>query len=209
LSEAVAYSNTTYSNTTCGNTTCGNTTCGNTTCAGLILETSDGRFATSQLHDLGRTIAWEPRGTDAGRLTVEGALHWIRFETVSPWKLIVFRLLLLTVGRWNRSLIRWLLQRRLITGRKPCPVRLTRVFDFSAARLKVTDHVELLRPDVRIRRMSFASDLQASYVAATNIYQSSVRSGWTDLSSRIEELNRDGRITIERAWPRDARASRA
>ncbi|MEX2558533.1 MAG: hypothetical protein WD403_01400, partial [Pirellulales bacterium] len=57
--------------------------------AGLILETTDGRLAVSQCHGHGRRVDWD------GRLTVSGPLHWVRFETASPLKLVLFH-----AGMW-------------------------------------------------------------------------------------------------------------
>ncbi len=215
--------------------------------AGLIVETTDGRIAVSQSHDLTRRVEWvegnESQDTaSAGRLTVAGQLHWVRFETVTPLKQAVFHLGMWVIGRWCRSLVRRLLQRRLITPRDECPVRLTRTFEFgggsasevrSAAlgseeiancklqiancklvgdkqqdtnsnpqlRCRVIDHIELLNERIQIRRMSFASDVQAAYVAASNVYQESVLQPWTDLGPQVAELNSRRRVTIVRELP--------
>jgi hypothetical protein len=103
------------------------------------------------------------------------------------------------VGRYCRTLVRRFLQRRLITGRRECPIRLTRTFEFSAdGRLRVTDRIELLDPQLKIERISFASDLQAAYVAASDVYQDSLLQPWTDLSQYIAELNQTRQTTIVR-----------
>ncbi|MBL9125956.1 MAG: hypothetical protein JNG90_20100 [Planctomycetaceae bacterium] len=170
--------------------------------AGLVLEFTNGRVAVSQLHDLGRQVACEP----ATSLIVAGPLHWARHETATPLKLILFRTLLLTAGRWCRALVRGLLQRRLITGRRACPVRFTRRFEFAAANdsgkrsgaIRVVDTLELLDPRLTARRMSYGVDHQATYVAATGVYQQSVLQPWSSLDDYVDELNRKRRVTITR-----------
>ena len=91
---------------------------------------------TGESHHHSPTTAHRPPTT-----TVFRSLHWSRSETATPLKLVIFRLGLLAVGRWCRTLVRRLLQRKLITGRKECPIRLTRTFgksevirDFEARR---------------------------------------------------------------------------
>ncbi|HUY35311.1 MAG TPA: hypothetical protein VMV69_21380 [Pirellulales bacterium] len=183
-----------------------------TTDAGLIVETIDGRIAVSQSHDLERAVEWDEaneiemrNSTPTGRLTVAGPLHWVRFETVTPLKQAVFHWGMWTLGRCCRSLARRFLQRRLITGRDPCPIRLTRIFEFASAdrsqESRVIDHIELRDRRIRIRRMSFASDLQAAYVAASDVYQESVLQPWTDLGPHVAELNARREVTIARELP--------
>ena len=63
------------------------------------------------------------------------------------------------------------------------------------------DHIELLNERIQIRRMSFASDVQAAYVAASNVYQESVLQPWTDLGPQVAELNSRRRVKIVRELP--------
>ena len=175
--------------------------------AGLIVETTNGLRAASQCHDLTRLAVWvnEHEARDSAplcRLSVAARLHWVRFETVTPFKQAVFHLGMWTVGRWCRSLVRRLLQRRLITGRDECPVRLTRTFEFAEeGGGRVIDYIELLDKRIQIRRMSFASDLQSAYVAASDVYQESVLQPWTDLGPWVAELNLRRHVTIVRELP--------
>jgi len=197
--------------------------------AGLIIETSRGRVAVSQSHDLTRRVdvvgcqnAKPPVSTaevhtrvagggDKGdsskavSLKVDGRLHWVRFETATPIKQAVFHTGMSIVGRWCRTLVRRLLQRRLITGRRECPMRLKRVFEFlpdqeamGGPGLRVTDTIELKHPRLRIRRMSYGTDHQAAYVAAGGVYQEGVLAPWTDLQPYIGQLNEKRCVTIVR-----------
>jgi hypothetical protein len=179
--------------------------------AGLIVETSDGRVAVSQMHDLSRVV--ESPALDGDPLShpfplaVSGPLHYCRFETATPLKQAVFHVATATAGRWCRTLVRRLLQRRLITGRRGCSIRLHRRFEWlpaDASRrrpgLRVTDTIELTSPRVHVRRMSFGVDHQTAYVAASNVYQASVLRPWTDLQSYIESLNARRTVTIVREF---------
>ncbi len=194
-----------------------------TTDAGLIVETTDGRVAVSQTHD--RSHETDRQSTDGavGSLTVAGPLCWVRFETMSPWKQMLFHLGMCTLGHWCRTLVRRLLQWRLITGRRPAGILLTRRFEWvldsrgsegwlghSAAltqksdeqppTLRVTDTIELTDPRLQVKRMSFGTDHESAYVAATGGYGRDVLQSWTDLDEHVEPLNHDRRITITREF---------
>ncbi len=174
--------------------------------AGLILQTTDGRVAVSQMHDRSRQI--EPASGDDPEhvtLTVSGPLSWIRFETATPLRQALFHVGMWGIGRWCRTWVRRLLQRRLITGRRECPVRLTRRFEFPPHREarretgpRVTDTIELTDPGIRVRRMAFGTDHEAAYVAASGVYQESVLQPWTDLQPYVDQLNAKRLATVVR-----------
>jgi len=181
--------------------------------AGLIVETTDGRVAVSQHHDRTRRAEVSgadrlPEELDAGlRFSVTGPLYWTRFETATPLKQAIFHTGMWSIGRWCRTAARRLLQRRLITGRRPSPIRLTRLFEFLPAgegqedrRLRVSDTIELTSPGVRVRRMAFGTDHESSYVAASGVYQDAVLSPWTDLAPYVDRLNAVGRVRVVREF---------
>jgi len=179
--------------------------------AGLIVQTDGGRVAVSQCHDPARQIevsgVEDPAALRAGRvsLCVRGPLHWRRFDTATPLKQAAFHAGMLTAGRWCRGAVRRLLQRRLITGRRECPIQLTRRFEFlsdeqDGACLRVTDTIELTSPAAHVRRMAFGSDHESAYVAASGVYQQAAFSPWTDLASQVDELNARRRVTVVRRF---------
>ena len=177
--------------------------------AGLLVEFTDGRVAVSQQHDVRRDIQVnvDPRSNQINEMIVRGNLHWVRCETATPWKQALFHVGMICVGRWLRGPVRWLLQRRLITGRRPCGMTLSRHFEWLAAEealreptLRITDSIELLDPRLQVRRMAWGVDHQTAYVAASNVYQDAVLAEWTDLTSWIERLNGDRRVCIVREW---------
>jgi len=182
--------------------------------AGLIVETTDGRVAVSQMHQPGRSVhvASVPRcrrhdqkNPAEGTLSIGGSLCWARFETATPLKQAVFHAGMATVGRWCRNRVRRILQRRLITGRRACPVRLTRMFEFLSSspdgpRLRVTDTIELTDARLHVARMAFGSDHESVYVATSGVYQDAVLAPWTDLGRHVDELNAERHVTVVREW---------
>jgi len=176
--------------------------------AGLVVELADGCVAVSQLHDLGREVSYEGPSADGGAtLTVSGPLYYVTSETATPLKQAAFHTGMMGPGRWCRDGVRRLLQRRLITGRRPAPVRLTRRFELLPAgeasgrpTLRVTDTIELTDRRVRVQRMSFGTDHQAAYVAAGNVYQESVLRPWHSLDRYVAALKRQRRVTVVREF---------
>jgi len=160
---------------------------------GILVETTDGRFAVSQMH----RFRDEPSRVDISddRIVLDRILTWAKFETATPVKQSILHLGMITVGRWCRGLVRRLLQRRLITGHRPAPISLRRTFEFDPAdspdaTLRITDEIMLLDKRLKIRRIAMPSDLQSAYVAAAGAYQDSLMQEWVEVGGDvIEGLN--------------------
>lgn len=167
--------------------------------SGLIVEFTDGRVAISQTHDLSRD-AHVVHNPDDGRLVevaVSGPLHFVRFERPTPAKQAILHFLAGSLGAAGRSVLRKLLQRRVIAARRSAPVRLTRTFRRGAS-WGVHDVIELTDPRARVTRLAFSSDLQAAYTAATNVFHGGLRQPWHDLGEFVEHLNVERRVEIVR-----------
>jgi hypothetical protein len=173
--------------------------------AGLIVQLTDGRVAVSQSHDLSRHIEFLPANNSTTRLVVSGPLHFVRFETATPLKQAVLHLGMSTLGRFCRTAVRRLLQRRLITGRRVAPIRLTRKFELmsrgtAGRELRVIDTIELSDRRVMVARMSIGTDHETAYVAASGVYQESVLQPWTDWRNYVNDLNAARRVVIVREY---------
>ncbi|MDA7978064.1 MAG: hypothetical protein MPJ50_04760 [Pirellulales bacterium] len=189
--------------------------------AGVIVELNDGRLAVSQSHDSNRTTQFERQeSVDGDRVTysVRAPLHFVSMETVSPWKQAILHLGMVTLGRFCRTLVRRLLQKRVITGRREAPLVLTRTFEIVRSqgqaldepgatfhRLRVVDRIELTHPKVFVRRMSFGVGFEAAYVAASGVYRADQLRPWPELPAEMAELNawrhveiirEDGRVLL-------------
>jgi hypothetical protein len=78
---------------------------------------------------------------------------------------------------------------------------LSRQFELGdGARLRVADTIELTSPAAIVKRMSYGTDHESAYVAASGVYQESVLEPWTDLADYVAELNERRRVTIVREW---------
>ncbi|MHB8897214.1 MAG: hypothetical protein ACYC6Y_00555 [Thermoguttaceae bacterium] len=171
-----------------------------TTDAGLVIETGDGTVCVSQMHEHDRKVDVRLESDGRVRIAVSGSLHAARFETATPLKQSLLHAGMWGVGRWCRTAVRRLLQRRLITGRRRLPIRLERIIELrpGVPAVQVTDKIELASPALRVRRLAIGTDHQAAYVAACGVYQDSVLEPWTDLAEHVEGLNRTRRAVVVR-----------
>lgn len=186
---------------------------------GLVVQLSDGRLAVSQQYERGRYVRWDPCRASTrskqnvlpdtapicgqGTLVVSGPLHWQRCELATPWKQTLLHLGMLCVGRWCRNLVRKLLQRRLITSRRPSLIWLTRQIEFLPQgsgnwRIRITDELELHDPRLDVAAMAYSSDLETAYVAAAGADEAASLQRWTDLAELVPVLNRHRRVVIVR-----------
>lgn len=170
--------------------------------AGLIVELADGRTAVSQAHHRGRRVDYH-FGERSPVFSVSGLLTWAAHETATPLKQAAFHVGMVLIGRWCRTLIRRLLQRRLITGRRECPIRHTRRFEWldpvdQGPTVRVIDTVELLDDRLQVRSLAIGPDHQTVYVAVSGVYQPSALLPWLDLKDHVEPLNRHRRVVVMR-----------
>lgn len=172
--------------------------------AGLVVEFDDGRIAVSQMHGLERNTA-TATSTNDELLEVQTtrALQYKRFERATPLKQAALHVGMATVGRLARGLVRKLLQRRVISGGGIAPLTVRRRITWNGRsaqeRLVVVDELTLAGSG-SVRKLAFASDLQAAYTAAAEVFSPNLLQPWHDLSTYIPQLNRERRVTIVREF---------
>ena len=186
--------------------------------AGLVVETATGHVGVSQTHDLKRpaTIDWfgddapspaERPGErrDVAAITVVDSLRRVRFERATPFKQALLHLGMTLLGRFGRTAARTFLQRRTIAAGRTLPLRharkihLVRRHDIGpVVAVEIVDELELLDAALRVRRLSFAADLQAAYTAAAETYQHSILQPWHDLAEHVDALNTRRRTVVRR-----------
>lgn len=162
---------------------------------GLIGQLEDGRVVVTQLiDDYEAHVGHE-------EISVEGTFGYAAGWRPSPWRMILFRLALLTVGRFTSNLIRRLLQRLLIVGKQEAPFHFRRTLRFGAG-MTLIDEV-WLSPEARaraprLRSLYAGTDHAAIYIAASRTFQESCLQPWTDYTSYLSTLQSTGSVRIER-----------
>jgi hypothetical protein len=108
---------------------------------------------------------------------------------------------MLAVGRWASNLVRFFLQRILIVGKRLYPMQFKRTLLFSD-QVRLVDEIWNIekagRPSRKVTALYAGTDHTSIYVAVSRSYQSACLLPWTDYGGRLEKLNRDGYVRIER-----------
>ena len=163
---------------------------------GLIGELEDGRVVVTHIVAENRTRV----SRDRRRMMVRGVFQERKYQLPTPLKMMVFRFLMLTAGRFNANLVRSMLQKILITQKAPLAIRFRRRIDVRDDYLEITDVVRK-PPGVRFKRLSAGTDATSIYVANSNTFQESVLVPWTDFTGHeVEELNRTGGVKKVRKY---------
>jgi hypothetical protein len=160
---------------------------------GLIGVLENGKMVTSQVIDPGNRTEVRPEA-----VSVEGSLHSVSSALPSPLKSVLFRSGLLTAGRKPRisSLIKSKLTKKLILGKNKEPVTFRRLIEVGD-RVRISDRIEI-KGKVKVKSLSIGTDFSVIHVPGSRYYQEGCMQEWMNLDKRIGELNREGRIEIER-----------
>jgi hypothetical protein len=159
---------------------------------GLIGRLADGRVVVTQMIDAYRTEVGE------AQVSVEGTFGYVSRLRPTPARLILFRLVTLTVGRLAADLVRRLLQRLLIVGKRPAPLRFRRTVRFGP-RVALVDEVWYPgRRRPRLDALWAGTDHTAIYVAMSQGFHESCLQPWTDLGPALPQLAATGRLRVER-----------
>jgi hypothetical protein len=155
---------------------------------GLIAQCDDGTIIVTHLMDERHRVKASP---EEGCFEVEGVFSVSSRKLASPLKLILFRAINLTFGRFFPDVLRFLLQKILITGKKRTPYRFNRKIEFRQDGIHITDNLPDALP---VLRMAAGSDATSIYVAASNVYQESVlRCPWIYAPDPLlKEMRRGG-----------------
>jgi hypothetical protein len=163
---------------------------------GPIGRMRDGQVVVTHLVDPTHRI--ERKGD--GDYEVTGFFSRRRANLPTPFRHIVLRLFMLTIGRWAANLVRRALQKILITGKTHTAIHFRRRIHFESRFVEIEDEIEL-PPGAELTDLALASDATSIYVANSNAYQASVLNPWVDLGDRLEALNRERRLVLRRRCP--------
>jgi hypothetical protein len=154
--------------------------------SGPVLILEDGRILVTHLtHDA-------EVEDDGARALAKGAFRSAKSERMTPSKNVVLRLLMLTVGRFFRTFIRRLLQRRLILGGKASSFRFERAIEGTPAGWRIVDRILADRDATPVRHLRIGVGQTSIYIAASQPWEPGWLLPWTDLDARRGELSSKG-----------------
>lgn len=137
--------------------------------------------------------------TEVGQdeITIEGELGWAKQTLMSPLKLLLLRVVMLTFGRFFPNLIRKLLQKMLITGKQPAPFQFKRHFQWKDHQWHITD--ELYASSWQgVVGAGIGGSQTSIYVVMSRTFQASQLQPWLDLTPEIKKLTSGQPLKIER-----------
>ncbi|NJN04379.1 MAG: hypothetical protein HC873_15465 [Leptolyngbyaceae cyanobacterium SL_1_1] len=131
-------------------------------------------------------------------IQIRGALGWAKQKQMTPLNLMILRVVMLTVGRFFPDLIRKLLQKVLITGKKPAPFEFSRTFRWQKGQWHVTDELRTDSWDAVVSG-GLGVDQTSIYVVMSRTFQRGQLQPWLDLTSQIRQLQPGQSLKVERS----------
>lgn len=128
---------------------------------------------------------------------IRGPLGWAKQKQMTPLNLMILRLVMLTVGRFFPNLIRKLLQKMLITGKKSAPFSFSRHFRWQNGYWLVSDQLKAdsWQP---VLSAGIAGDQTSIYVVMSRTFQAGQLQPWLDLTEQVCQLAPGQPLQLER-----------
>ena len=130
-------------------------------------------------------------------ISVRGSLGWAKQNQMTPLKLVALRLVMLTGGRFFPNLIRSLLQKMLITGKKTAPFKFSRVLTWENGGWRVVDELRA-RSWRDVTAGGIGCDQTSIHVVMSRTYQSGQLREWLDLTDQLSRLKPGEPLKLER-----------
>lgn len=120
-------------------------------------------------------------------ITIRGQLGWAKQKQMTPLNLLILRLVMLTIGRFFPNLIRTLLQKMLITGKKNAPIHFQRHLQWNDGRWCVTDELQA-QSWKNVIAAGIGCDQTSIYVVMSRTFQRGQLQPWLDLTQEVRLL---------------------
>lgn len=134
---------------------------------------------------------------DEDRIQISGQFAWANHTLPEPGKYLVFRVFMLTLGRFFSDFVRKILQKILITGRNEAPFSFVRTLTYEKGEWRVKDEILADRWD-NVKSIGIGSSQASIYVVMSKTYQHGQLERWTDLTAEIRDLKQGEALLIER-----------
>jgi hypothetical protein len=137
---------------------------------------------------------------DADTIALTGKLGWAKNKQMTTFNLVVLRVLMLTVGRFYPNLVRRLLQRLLITGKKTAPLQFIRRLSWQQdGSLHLRDELAT-RDWTSVHEVGIGAAQTSIYVVMSRTYQAGQLQPWLDLTERLSEVHGGDALVVERTF---------
>ena len=131
------------------------------------------------------------------QIMIEGELGWAKQKQMTPTNLLILRVVMLTIGRFFPNLIRKLLQKILITGKKKAPFHFRRSLEWRDGHWQVSDQLQA-QSWRGVIRAGIGSDQTSIYVVMSRTFQMGQLQPWIDLTDEVNKLGDHDLLKLER-----------
>jgi hypothetical protein len=159
---------------------------------GPALRMKDGKVAVTHLHGPVRFSLAE------NEIEIAGRMAWAKSQLLTPAKSILLRTAMLTVGRFFPDLVRRLLQRILVTGRKDAPFRFRRVLRWEMAGWMVRDEIEADDGWGDVAGAGIGGFQTSVATVMARVWQQGQFQTWTDLGPELKTLRENKALSVAR-----------
>ncbi|MGC1246123.1 MAG: hypothetical protein WA865_07930 [Spirulinaceae cyanobacterium] len=128
---------------------------------------------------------------------IQGDLGWAKQKQMTPLNLMILRVVMLTVGRFFPNLIRKLLQKVLITGKKSAPYHFSRKLRWQNSYWQVIDELSGESWD-KVESIAIGGDQTSIYVVMSRTYQAGQLQPWQDFTKEVKQLSVGQKLKVER-----------
>ncbi|MEL4896991.1 hypothetical protein [Crocosphaera sp. Alani8] len=133
------------------------------------------------------------------RIIITGELGWAKQKQMTPFNLLILRLVMLTVGRFFPNLIRKILQKILITGKQKAPFWFKRELIWEQGKWQIKDTLNATSWD-DVVEIGIGCDQTSIYVVMSRTFQLGQLQPWLDLTEKIKSLSNDQALTLNRTF---------
>ncbi len=137
------------------------------------------------------------RLVEDNKVTIKGSMSWAKHKMMTPARLLLLRVFMLTFGKRYPNLVRRVLQKMLITGRLSAPFCYERVFEWGEDSLLVRDTYQ--SKDWKLVLDAGISGHQTSnYVVMSRVFTPSQLQPWFSLNKQVKTAIESGKLELER-----------
>jgi hypothetical protein len=130
-------------------------------------------------------------------ISIQGQLGWAKQKQMTPLNLLILRIVMLTVGRFFPNLIRTLLQKILIVGKKNAPFRFRRQLRWEDGHWYVLDELQAKTWE-NVTAAGIGCDQTSIYVVMSRTFQQSQLQPWLDLNQEVKKIAPGESLKLER-----------
>ncbi len=165
--------------------------------SGVVAKLSSGEVLVSHLVD-----EYEVRILEKG-IRVGGHFGVSNFKMPTPFTQALFHLGMLLVGSWGSDLVRRILQRLLIVGKRKHQMKFARTVEIDSG-VRLTEEIWMGQGrggGPKVMELWAGTDHTSIYVAMSRMYRPGCLLPWTDYGEMIPALDREGYARLTRWIP--------